>query len=90
MKASDVRFVKLTTECPEQYDAIGTDGNLIGYVRVRWGFCTAWCPDAGSDNEVYTAKLKQGWWSFGSNKERMRNLHKVRAAISSWWNQQAP
>lgn len=80
----DVTFVQICDECPEQYNAYGPDGNQIGYIRVRWGWCCVWCPDAGSNEEVYAAALKNGWWSFGSNKERKKHLRMAKAAIRKW------
>jgi len=84
IKAKDVILVKTCDACPEQYDAFGPSGKQIGYIRVRWGRCAAWCPDAGSDDEVYAVELKSGWWNFGSNKERKKHLRRAKAAIADW------
>ena len=88
MKAKDVQLMPLGAECPEQYAAYDPDGKQIGYIRVRWGHCVAWCPDERSDNEVYASELKSGWWKFGSNQERKRHLRRIKAAIAAWVNQQ--
>lgn len=42
----EIRLEKTCDAFPEQYDAYDTHGNTIGYVRVRWGWCAAWCPDS--------------------------------------------
>ena len=87
MKAKDIRFIRISDVCPEQYEAYDADGNQVGYIRIRWGYCIAWCPDEKSDDEVYTAELQNGWGGFGSNKERKRHLRKVKSAIAFWINQ---
>lgn len=88
MNAKDVQILSLGTECPEQYAAYDPGGKQIGYIRVRWGYCVAWCPDESSDDEVYASKLKSGWWEFGSNRERKRHLRRIKAVIADWVNQQ--
>ena len=88
MNAKDVRLVSVGTECSEQYVVYDPDGKRIGYIRVRWGYCVAWRPDQSSDDEVYASELKNGWWKFGSNRERKRHLRRIKAAIAAWVNQQ--
>lgn len=88
MNAKDVQILSLGTECPEQYAAYDPGGKQIGYIRVRWGYCVAWCPDESSDDEVYASKLKSGWWEFGSNRERKRHLRRIKGVIADWVNQQ--
>ena len=88
MRAKDVQLMPLGAECPEQYAAYDPDGKQIGYIRVRWGHCVAWCPDESSDDEVYASELKSGWGKFGSNQERKQHLRRIKAAIAAWVNQQ--
>lgn len=90
MNARDIRLVQITGEYPEQYKAYDHNGNQIGYVRIRWGYCVAWCPDESSDTEVYVAKLKNGWWNFGNNREQKKHLRRAKAAIAAWANQETP
>lgn len=33
-----LKFVKTCSACPEQYDVFDSDGNEVGYVRLRHGF----------------------------------------------------
>ena len=85
MKARDIRFERICDECPEQYEAYDSDETIVGYVRIRYGHCEAWCPDAAGDSKVYGKKVR-GWWSFRSELERMIHLHRIRRAIARWWN----
>lgn len=85
MKAKDIQFECIYDECPEQYEANDAAGNLVGYVRIRYGFCEAWCPDTGSDDKVYSRKICGGW-SFGNALERWIHLHRISKAIARWWN----
>lgn len=54
MKADDVSLHRTCIACPEQYDALGPDGNQIGYLRLRHGSFTVECPDVGG-TLVYSA-----------------------------------
>lgn len=86
MFARDITFKCLSTEAPEQYNAYDPQGNLLGYVRVRWGFCTAWCPDCGGMDEVYSAEVR-GWWAFASNRERKNHFREIKRCIACWCNE---
>ena len=87
MKAKDVLLTQISTEHPEQYDARDKDGNKLGYIRIRWGFCNVWCPDETSNKNVYSSELKSGFGAFGSNTERKKHLTWARVAIAKWWNE---
>ena len=87
LKAKDINLVRIEVDCPEQYEAYTPDGGRVGYIRIRWGYCIAWCPDAGGKDEVYAAELKCGWWNFGSNKERRKHLRRAKDAIAAWCNE---
>ena len=87
MKARDIGFDRICYECPEQYEAYDSFGNLVGYVRIRYGRCEAWCPNAGSDVKVYNKKIR-GWWNFRSELEQLIHLHRISQAIAHWWNHQ--
>ncbi len=84
METNDIQLVKTCECCPEQYDAWDSQGNIVGYIRVRWGYMAAYCPDAGSDNRVYCTKIK-GFGHFASNCERKMHLRRAKAAIADWW-----
>lgn len=42
--------------CPEQYDVFDTQGNQVGYLRLRHGVFTATVPDVGGEC-VYRANV---------------------------------
>lgn len=86
IKASDIRLVLDTVEWPEQYTAFDREWNPIGYIRVKRSMCEVWCPDAGSDDLVYSAELDVGYMGFGSSEERDKHLKLARESISEWCN----
>jgi len=88
MKAKDIRLIQTCDACPEQYDAVNESGDIVGYIRIRWGYITVLCPDAGSDTKAYSKKLHKGYGSFASQLERKMKLRKAKRAIASWWNEQ--
>lgn len=55
MNADDIDLYKTCGACPEQYDALGPDGNQVGYLRLRHGSFTVECPDCGGEL-VYSAR----------------------------------
>lgn len=85
-----IRLVQIEKEYPEQYYVYDSRGNKIGFIRVRWGYCIAWCPDEGGEDEVYAARLKSGWWSFGSKREQKKHLRRACAAIIEWHAKNQP
>lgn len=83
MKSKDIRLVPTCAECPEQYDAYDPAGNPVGYIRVRWGICAAWCTiiDGAYDKCVYSKNVR-GWWKFNSEFERKFHLWRIRRAFA--------
>jgi len=51
-----LNFIEVGPESPEQYEVYDGD-QQVGYVRYRFGFLSAECPDAGM-REVFSRKLK--------------------------------
>lgn len=43
--------------CPEQYDVFDTQGNQVGYLRLRHGVFTATVPDVVGGECVYRANV---------------------------------
>lgn len=86
MVSKDIVFTQISDAFPEQYDAHDNAGNVVGYVRIRWGWCAAYCPDAGGSDEVYTVNLRHGLSCFASGKERKRHLRRAKACIAAWCN----
>ena len=85
MKTKAIRLICTNEECPEQYDARDSDGNLVGYVRVRWGRCEAWCTAGSSEDRIVYSKRVRGWWNFNNALERWIHLRRVRRAMVKYW-----
>lgn len=66
--------------CPEQYDAF-KDGEIVGYLRLRWGSFSVECPDVGGEM-VYCAS-PEGDGSFYDG-EREYYLRTALIAIDRW------
>lgn len=49
---SGIKFKLTCLGCPEQYDCYvdGSDDNLVGYVRLRWGRLTCTFPDVEGED----------------------------------------
>lgn len=47
-------FIKTCGACPEQYDVMTEDNNIVGYVRLRFGALTCEYPDVGGEM-IYSA-----------------------------------
>lgn len=50
-----MELVMTCQACPEQYDVIGEDGEVVGYLRLRWGHFSAHAYGPGGP-VVYTAQ----------------------------------
>ena len=85
MKASDITLACTCALAPEQYDAIDRAGNIIGYIRTRWGYCEVWCPDARSEDIVYMNRTR-GFCSFANQWERKWHLGNAKRSIAKWWS----
>ena len=83
MEADKIRLDKTCDACPEQYDAFDESGRLIGYLRLRHGYFTVQCPDAGGDL-VYSAE-PEGDGIFG-DIERDIYLLAAKKAIADYYN----
>lgn len=84
MKGKDIDLICTCATCPEQYDAHDSAGNPVGYVRVRWGYCEAWCTISDSDDRLVYGRKIRGWWNFHSVCERWIHLRRVRRAIAKY------
>lgn len=74
--------IKRIESCyPEQYEVTDENGHVISYMRVRWGYFKVFYPNAESNNVIYSAKLKNGWWNFENKKEQEYHLMKAMEAI---------
>lgn len=86
INGSDIMLFKTCSMCPEQYDAKDKNGKTIGYLRLRWGHFAVYCPNADSDNSIYSVKLNHNKGHFISRKERKKHLQKAKFAIAAYWN----
>lgn len=76
-----IHLKQISKECPEQYHLYNNKGDIVGYIRVRYGYCTAWYPNEDSDDCVYKARVKNGWWKFPNSGERKKHLQKIASVI---------
>jgi hypothetical protein len=67
--------------CPEQYDALDEEGNLVGYLRLRWGSFRVEVPDCGGET-IYQAS-PEGDGRF-MDHERDYYLRFAVKAIEQW------
>lgn len=56
MKIKELLFCKTCDACPEQYDVYNDCGEIVGYVRLRWGNLTCEYPDVGGEL-IYEASI---------------------------------
>lgn len=90
MKAKDIYLIQTCAMCPEQYDAVDEFGNIVGYLRMRWGWFLVYCPDVDTDATVYEHQYQNAYLgAFPSNSERKKHLRRAKAAIALWWSQRA-
>lgn len=60
---------------PEQYDVFDGNGDIVGFVRLRWG--TLYCESPDFDGEmIYRANIGDAWTgSFESEEQREIHLN---------------
>ena len=72
-------FFKCTCgACPEQYDVLNDDNEIVGYVRLRYGWLTCEYPDVGGEC-IYMAEIGDGCWTgiFENEEQRMYHLDNI-------------
>lgn len=70
MDIKGVNFERTCSACPEQYDVYDSNGNIVGYIRLRFGGLTCEYPDVGGEL-IYEASVGDGWTGyFQSDKQR--------------------
>lgn len=69
--------------CPEQYDALDKNGNVIAYLRLRHGIFTVECPSV--DGELVYSAMTEGNGIFGHD-ERETQLRSAKNAIAVYYN----
>lgn len=75
-------FVCTCAACPEQYDVYRANGNLCGYVRLRWGALRADYPDV-EGKTIYYHKFHDAYkGSFDSDEECDFHLQGIAEALA--------
>jgi len=83
-KLSEIELRQTCGACPEQYDAF-IDNKQVGYLRLRHGFFSVDCPDAGGV-EVFATNDVSGDGMF-TDEERPIMLQSAKEAILHWVGQ---
>lgn len=81
-KSKKMTLVKTCEVCPEQYDVLDADGNIIAYMRLRHGYFTVTCPDVGG-TVVYSA-YTEGDGCF-LDEERAFHIGAAKQAIENYY-----
>ena len=70
-------FLNTCYACPEQYDVYRSNGELCGYVRLRWGTLRADYPNVEGDS-IYTHKFEDDFKGcFDSDEERNKYIQEI-------------
>ena len=81
-------FKQTCSACPEQYDVYDRDAKPVAYVRLRWGWLRADCPDCGEET-VYEASIGDGCTgSFESDEQREHHLKEIARAVNLYYGNQ--
>jgi len=81
IKINNLLFKKTSSSNPEQYD-IYLEDEIIGYVRLRWGYLTATILDANR-KIVYKHLFKENWkGGFKDQEERLKYLKLIALKLS--------
>lgn len=77
MNIKGLYFYLTCSACPEQYDVEDSNGNLVSYVRLRWGHL--YCDYPYIDGEtIYTADISDGFTGcFESDEQGMKHLNNI-------------
>lgn len=77
MKIKGLDFLLTCEACPEQYDVFDSNDNIVGYVRLRWGFLTCEYPNVGGEC-IYITNIGNEWSGrFENEKQRMKHLNNI-------------
>ncbi len=77
MNIKGLYFYLTCSACPEQYDVEDSNGNLVGYVRLRWGTLSCEYPNVGGEM-IYTVSIGDGLTGcFESDEQRMKHLNNI-------------
>lgn len=86
MQINNYLFEKTCDACPEQYEVYDENGKHVAYVRLRWGYLYAVCPDVGGDM-VYEYEFEGDQGCFVNNVERAIHLNRIANAIEIFYRE---
>jgi len=85
MEIKGLFFHDTCSACPEQYD-VYKDGQLVGYVRLRWGGLSCEYPYIFGER-IYEYAFDDGYKGcFDDHDERMLHLNAIADAINNKMN----
>jgi hypothetical protein len=84
MEIDGLKLVQTCRACPEQYDVLDEDHNVVGYLRLRHGMFRVDYPNCGGET-IYTA-FPKGDGAFYDSKERNYYLGMAVKAIKERLN----
>ena len=77
MNIKGLYFYLTCSAYPEQYNVEDSNGNLVGYVRLRWGILYCNYPDVDGER-IYAAGIGDGFTGrFESDEQRMKHLNNI-------------
>ena len=77
MKIKGLNFIITCSACPEQYDVLDSNDNVVGYVRLRWGYLRCDYPECLGE-VIYDAEIGDGFTGcFESDEQRMEHLNNI-------------
>ena len=77
MNIKGLNFKCTCSACPEQYDVFDNSGNIVGYIRLRWGALTCEYPYVFGE-EIYYASVGDGWSGcFKNENQRKHHLNNI-------------
>lgn len=80
-KIYDLTFYLTCSACPEQYEVFDSNGNHVGYVRLRFGHLRVDFPDCGGE-VIYNHEFSDEWKGEFTEDEREHYLKEIAEAIS--------
>jgi hypothetical protein len=72
MTIKGLDFIETCSACPEQYDVKDERGNMVGYVRLRYGGLTCEYPDVGGEL-IYSQYFDNDWMGCFESDEQCKS-----------------
>lgn len=67
-----LNFIETCSACPEQYDVKDEQGNMVGYVRLRYGGLTCEYPNVNGE-VIFSKYFDDGWMGCFESDEQCQN-----------------